>query len=56
MARKLPRTIGGPSSVEALSTTQLSNGEVGGFARMEARRSSKNPAVFQLTIMLEIIF
>jgi hypothetical protein len=41
--------------VEALSTTQFSNGEVGGFAIMDARQFSKNEAVFQLTMMMESI-
>jgi len=38
-----------------LSTTQISNGEVGGFAKMEVRQFSSKKAVFQLTMMMESI-
>src|SRR5688500_1170616 len=47
------RTIRGLPSVEALSTIQASNGEVGGFARIETRQSSNNLRVFQLTTTIE---
>jgi hypothetical protein len=40
-------------SEEALSTTQISNGELGGFARIEARQFSNNLWVFQLTMIIE---